>query len=102
MNKKLDAAFGARKKEDDTAADFLGAADTAKKKRPAQKSNGKEAVSARSMCLSMTVSQDDALAKIAMVTRKSRAAVAREAIDMYIKRHQKDIEKYDAFFGDGE
>lgn len=100
MNRKLDAAFGARKQQEDTAAEFLGAAQEAKKKKPTHKSNGKEALSARRMCLPLTARQESAIDKIAMVRRVSRAAVVREALDLYIKRHQKDIDRYDAFFGE--
>lgn len=98
MNSKLDKAFN--KKKTDEAADFISAAEVEAGKKPSVKSNGKEAVSARTMCLSLAVRQEVALDKLSVVLRKSKSAVVREAIDMYLKRHQKDIEKYDAFFGD--
>jgi len=100
MNKKLDQAFGARRAKADEAADFISAAETAASKKPSHKSNGKEAVSARTMCLSVSVRQEDSIEKLSVVKRKSKAAIVREAIDMYIKRYQKDIDKYDAFFGE--
>ena len=100
MNKKLDQAFGARRAKADEAADFISAAETEASKKPTHKSNGAEAVSARTMCLSLSARQEDSVAKLSVVMRKSKAAVVREAIDMYLKRHQKEIEKYDAFFGE--
>lgn len=102
MNKKLDQAFGSRRAKADEAADFISAAEVEAGKKPAQKSNGKEAVSARTMCLSLSVRQEEGITKVAMVSQKSKAAIVREAVDMYLKRHQKDIEKYDAFFGNGD
>lgn len=100
MNKKLDQAFGARRKTEDAAADFVSAAEEACKKKPAYKSTGKEAVSARTMCLSLSTRAEDAVAKLSVVQRRSKAAVVRTAIDEYLRKHQKEIDKYDAFFGE--
>lgn len=98
-NEKLQAGFAARKKKHDEAADYISSAEVEAAQKPAYKSNGKEAVSARTMCISLSVRQQEAIDKISVVQRKSKAAIVREAIDMYLKRHQADIDKYDAFFG---
>lgn len=97
MNKKLDQAFGNRRAKADEAADFISAAEEQAGKKPAHKSNGAEAVSARTMCLSLSVRQEEAIDRLSLIQRKSKAAVVREAIDAYLKRHQKELDKYDAF-----
>lgn len=100
MNRKLNQAFGARRAEQDEAAAFISSAETAASKESPYKSNGKEKAAYKTLCISVSLRQEEAIDKLAMVKRKSKAAIVREAIDMYVKRHQKDIDKYDAFFGE--
>lgn len=99
-NKKLEGSFSKPKRKADEAADFISAAEVEAGKKPAYTQSGKEAVSARKMCLSLSVREEEAIDKLSVVQRKSKAAIVREAIDLYIKRNAKDIEKYDAFFGE--
>lgn len=97
MSKKLDQAFGAKKVKEDEAASFISTAEAARGQKPAELADGSEAVSARSMCLSLSVRQNETIEKLAFIQKKSKAAVVREAIDLYIKRNKKDIEEYEAF-----
>lgn len=103
MNKdQMQAAFGGprRKKQLDEAAAYISKADDEEKKKPALTKSGKEAVSARTMCLSLSVRQAEQIEKIAAVQRRKKAAVVREAIDAYLKKHQQEVQRYDAFWGD--
>lgn len=97
---KLNTAFGGgTRKKREAAEEFISKATEEQGKKPAYKEDGTEAVSARSMCLSLSVRQDESIGKLSVVLQKSKAAIVREAIDMYLKRHRQEIEKYDAFFG---
>lgn len=96
MNKRLEDAF-ARPEIDDDAADFIS--ETERAKKPSKTKDGKESVSARSVVVPMSVAQAEALRKLSFVNQASKAQVMRDALDLYIKRNKKDIERYDAFFG---
>lgn len=97
-NKKLDSAFDKPKRQKDEAEDFISAAEVEAGKKSAYTKSGKEALSARKMCISLTVKQEEAIGKLSTMMQVSRSSIVRDAIDTYISRHKSELKQYDDFF----